>query len=691
MAVRHSRILFVASAAVALVVLGALAPPADAARTTETAALNDLAARVRARLDAQQGDLFRRLRARRDGPQGLLNADERLGLSFIDERGVPRFFLTHNLNAAGTVGTNRVWPGGSTGLNLTGSSTLLGELGEWDGAGVRTLHQEFDGRVTQMDTPAGFSSHSTHVAGTMVAQGQNGAAKGMSFEGRLAAYEWTDDTIEMAAAATGGMLVSNHSYGFAAGWLFNFDGSGRWFWFGDTTVSAVEDYGFGYYDQVAADWDQLAYDAPFYSIVKSAGNDRNDPGPAQPALHYVWDPTIEDWVPSMTVRDADGSPLGYDTIAWFGTAKNIITVGAVNDILGGWTQPSDVSLASFSAWGPTDDGRIKPDLVANGVNLFSCIATGLTSYGNTSGTSMSTPNLSGSLNLLVQHYEAEHGGQTPRSATMKAVMIQSASEAGPSPGPDYEAGWGLLNVPGAAAVITADDADIIQERTLADGAADAFTLVHPGGDLRVTIAWTDPPGTPAAPALDPSNPMLVNDLDLRVVLLSPVTEYLPWVLDPANPQQAATTGINSVDNVEQVFAAGAPAGTYTVVVRHKGTLVSGSQDYSIVGSGELPPGGVVGVPQPEGVIDFLGAYPNPFSQGTSIRFVLAAPADVELAVFDLHGRRLHVIERGPRGAGVHVVPWNGRDDRNARLTAGVYFLRIEAAGKNRVERLVLVD
>lgn len=57
-------------------------------------------------------------------------------------------------------------------------------------------------------------------------------------------------------------------------------------------------------------------------------------------------------------------------------------------------------MSSFSSWGPTDDGRIKPDIVADGVSVFSTTATHDSSYGYKSGTSMATPNAAGSLLLL---------------------------------------------------------------------------------------------------------------------------------------------------------------------------------------------------------------------------------------------------------------------------------------------------
>jgi len=79
--------------------------------------------------------------------------------------------------------------------------------------------------------------------------------------------------------------------------------------------------------------------------------------------------------------DACNGPAGissndaFGSIAWDANAKNILTVGAVEGIPGGYNRKEDVIMSSFSSWGPTDDGRIKPDLVADGVGVYSTNAS----------------------------------------------------------------------------------------------------------------------------------------------------------------------------------------------------------------------------------------------------------------------------------------------------------------------------
>ncbi|MBN1825518.1 MAG: S8 family serine peptidase [Candidatus Eisenbacteria bacterium] len=595
--------------AIAALLLGALALAPLASRAADPipemdpAALARIAGDYRDFLASHRPVRYVEMLTASAGAQAALNAEPNIALYFLDDRGHPAYLQTHNVDAAETVNTDEVHPGGGAGLSLTGSGTAAADLAVWDGGAVRTSHQEFGGRATQADGASSTSYHSTHVAGTMIAAGVVSDAKGMSYQANLSAYDWNDDGGEMATAAASGLNVSNHSYGYITGWYYS-SGSGDWYWYGDVTIDSTEDYRFGFYGEVAQAWDEIAFAAPRYLICKSAGNDRNDYGPGSGGGHYVWDPDTDDWIWSNEDRDWDGGSTGYDCVSWMGNAKNIMTVGAVEDIPGGWTDTSDVVMSSFSGWGPTDDGRIKPDICANGVGLYSCTDASNSSYASYSGTSMATPNASGSINLIFRYHESCLGA-TPLASTVKALVFQTANEAGPAPGPDYMFGWGLLNTEGAVEAIRADSTDPgrILEDALADAESDVYYLTADGTTpLRLTLVWTDPAAEPVADALDPTDPMLVNDLDLRVRRLGGSTHY-PWTLDPSSPSSAATTGDNDRDNAEQVYVNAPVAGTYEVTVSHKGTLDS-AQAYSLVSSEPLrtASGAVLGVPVPYGTI-----------------------------------------------------------------------------------------
>ena len=528
-------------------------------------------------------------------------------LRAIDSRGFPRYVtVVDNIISAATIRTNTLQPGGSSGLNLNGNpSNMKGRIGIWDEGVVRPTHVELVGRVVQEDVAQGdnvLSDHSTHVSGTMIASGVNPVAKGMSPGAlQLRAWDYNNDESEMFAAASGsnGMLVSNHSYADIAGWYQDASNNDRWEFFGypgDTV-----DIKFGQYDEDTQIWDSIAYNAPYYLICKAGGNNPGETGPAVGQDYWRLsssDPNNQNFVDAGARPSGISNNAGFNTIATYGCAKNILTLGAVNPIPGGYNQPSDVVQASFTSLGPTQDGRIKPDVVADGVDVLSSISTADNAYDIYSGTSMATPATTGSAFLLQQYYQQLHSGVFMYSATLRGLLIHTADEAGSNPGPDYTFGWGLIDLQKAAAVITADHTDTtqqIKQSSLTNGTKDSesFAVVASGKmPVSATICWTDPPGTPTSVPLSSHNYMdtvrkLVNDLDLRIKDNVTGKIYMPWILNPSNPGAAATKGDNVRDNVEKVELDDSliPGRSYTVTITHKGTLQRGTQAYSLIMSG----------------------------------------------------------------------------------------------------------
>ena len=514
-----------------------------------------------------------------------------ISLQGVDDLGMPLYLKTfNNTTASGTTKTNSLYVGGSLGLTLNGSSnSLIGKLGIWDGGSVLNDHQEFaGGRVEQKDSPSSVSQHATHVAGTMISKGVYDISRGMAWGlQKLHAYDFSSDIAEMAVASSNGMAVSNHSYGFIAGWNFNTTTSPtRWEWYG--AADATEDYKFGFYDNSTKDWDVICYNAPFYLPVKSAGNNRNENGPAVGDTYFGFNTGLTGALVSKGPRPSTlSNNNGYDIISTTGTAKNILTVGAINGLPFGASDPSQIRISSFSSWGPTDDGRIKPDLVGHGVGLLSTSNNDTKSYATLSGTSMSSPNVSGSLILLQEYYNQLNSGAFMRSATLKALAIATTDEAGTDLGPDYIYGWGLLNTERAATLIKLNGTkSLISERTLAQGEVYNLLVTTSGfGPLKVTICWTDPEGVPNATGIINNRaPKLVNDLDLKII--KNTDTFLPWKLNPETPAAAATKGDNIVDNVEQIEITDAvPGQSYIIRISHKGAITKGPQNYSIVASG----------------------------------------------------------------------------------------------------------
>ena len=482
--------------------------------------------------------------------------------------GEPQYYATFNLGAAHSTQASEMWTGGSTGLDIDGDGYT--QLGEWDGGKVRTSHQEFtdqgNSRVAPQDGGA-IADHATHVAGTLIAAGVKAQAKGMAFKAILKSWEWSNDESEMAAAAANGLEISNHSYGFLRGWYYNNTG---WHWAGSNSISPDEDYRFGFYNSDSRTLDNIAFNAPNYLIVRAAGNDRGE-GPSDAGNGKA---------------ERDGGADGYDCLGTEVVAKNILTVGAVKEVWP-YTGPESVKMSDFSCWGPADDGRIKPDVVAKGVDVYSSTSGSNTSYASFNGTSMASPNAAGTLALLQSYFQQSHAAGPMRAATLKGLVIHTTHEAGPDDGPDYMFGWGLIDAKKASEVITDDlGQDVIEELTLQNNDEYIRALTVPEGkDLKVTISWTDKPGNPANPQLDPIKAMLVNDLNLRIVGPDGNT-YYPWRLDRDNPSAAAVRdGKNSVDNVEVVSVENPEPGTYTIHIDHDGSLSGGSQAFSLIISG----------------------------------------------------------------------------------------------------------
>ena len=510
-----------------------------------------------------------------------------LSLQQINEIGEPLYIINHsNAQAAATTKTNQLYSGGSIGVSLSGKSdTMSGRLAVWDGGNALATHQEFGGRIKLQENLSSTDIHSTHVSGTMIASGVNANAKGMSFGADLKLWDYNNDNAEISDASvpkTGPpLLVSNHSYGYQSGWVYD-STKNKWQWWGEDKVSTFEDYKFGFYDTNAQNLDKIAFNAPYYLMVKSAGNSRDENGPEAGKYYFLKTSTKDSSNIARSKND------GYDIISTTGTAKNILTVGAAESMYTIPEKGSDVALASFSSWGPTDDGRIKPDIVGIGTDLLSTSNASTTSYTYLSGTSMASPQVSGSIFLLQQLYNRLNKNTFMRSATLKGLVLHSALDL-EAAGPDYKTGWGLLDMEKAANVITnASSSNLISEGTLANTALDKRSFVASGkGDLVATLSWTDPESTVfpiTTENLNNRKPKLVNDLDIKIT--DGTGKFLPFILDPAAPEKIAETGDNIRDNIEKIIIKGAvPGKSYELTISHKGTLKNDKQDFSLVVSG----------------------------------------------------------------------------------------------------------
>ena len=483
-------------------------------------------------------------------------------------------------------------------------------VGVWDAGSeskVRADHQEFTengfSRVVNMGSMAAYTNyddHATHVSGTIAAAGVLAAAEGMAPNAVVWAFDMNEDggLIPIYAASTANsptnLYVSNHSYGPDFGWAYN-SSEGRVEWTGPADTNAFH---FGMYTDTESTADDWAYKAPYHLAFFATGNSRTDSAETmQLSDGDTFYRTSDQETYTETIYHETNAPLGNDwwfdgmgTVCGGAVAKNILSVGAVDAaVINGMRVLAQSTMSSFSDWGPTDDGRIKPDLVADGVDMLSVGIASTNAYTVMSGTSMATPAACGASALLQQMYHDLYGSYM-RADTLKTLLLHTADDVD-APGPDYRTGWGLMDTAAAACMIQKqfDHATTLimtnQSLDATPGSSNTYTFTYSGvGPIKATISWIDPAATGQEGFGYNTNPVLVHDLDIR--LYSPDdTEYRPYILDPVIPTNYATTGDNFRDNVEQILVAQpSKAGTWTLVVAHKGTLTN-NQIYALALSG----------------------------------------------------------------------------------------------------------
>lgn len=461
----------------------------------------------------------------------LIDLTHVAGVAWIEPYSEPRLFneIARSAEAMNQDGVESV-------LGLYGQNQVVavGDTGLSTGD-VNTVHQDFEGRVIggttgPASTCGGWAdnfSHGTHVAGSVLGSGFHSGAD-------IPNQDYTGSNAGIAPEAE------------AFIWGFCNDFSG------------LPDDGYNDYYSVIYDEDPRA------RVNTNSWGFNTTPGSyntfTRETDRFVWDhpDMVLTYAASNDGVDADSDGvIDLGSIGVPASAKNIITVGASENFRmdGGYNPggpcstwggcwPSDFpadpinsdrlsddtgGMVAFSSRGPTNSGRLKPDVVAPGSNIVSArnesTGTGWGVYDEhyiyNGGTSMATPLVAGASAVVRDYFETEHGF-SPDANLVKAILINGAFDMTPgqygegatqnvTARPDNHQGWGRVDLVNS---LVYDDTRGLEyvDHTGLDTGEDFETTFYAGADapLRVTLVWTDYPGTEA------SDGALTNDLDLIV-------------------------------------------------------------------------------------------------------------------------------------------------------------------------------
>ena len=412
--------------------------------------------------------------------------------------------------------------------NLSGSNIAIGI---WESSNNNTIDAQVDDSRSELagriHIVDSYTTFSEHATKVALIIGSNTDEKAdLGMAPNVELYSYDSDDI-YTEIANSGVDISTNSWGHGKSWLGNY-----------TLFSSY------YFDNVIRKNNITCF--------KSAGNQNN------------------------------GS--AYNTITSPGTAKNIITVGATTGDLFN-------DIAYFSSFGPCDDGRLKPEIVAPGYRV---VLNGAGYYSSVQGTSYACPVASGSAALVLEEWKSTHPTEDMLPSTMKALLVHTANNDGN--GPTYRYGYGMLDTKEAVDLVELDIVEtttIVQDYSTFQSNGSYQTTHDIGvipdniGELKVTIAWSDKEGSNPNENYD-----LYNDLDLVVSKNDGTSNeyYYPWILDPNNEEDPATSSISStydpqshgdyLNPLEQVQIKNPVSGNYSIII--EGEIDSGPQYYSLI-------------------------------------------------------------------------------------------------------------
>jgi serine protease AprX len=323
-------------------------------------------------------------------------------------------------------------------------------------------------------------------------------------------------------------------------------------------------------------------------------------------------------------------------------ADSILAVGATD---------YEGILTYFSGCGPTADGRIKPDIVAQGDGVLWADATTDTSYGLADGTSLSTPLAAGTAALVLSAHPELTAMQVRNALINTAVHINDGTPQSASYPNNYY-GYGMADALDAALSC----GPVFSNRPL---------VVKTDSSYKIYIWIRQTPDV----ALDSVflHFKRASDADFQQAELFPTGRGNAYLV---------SLPLSSIDTTSSGYFTARDQGG----ADRQAPYAAPSEIFSLAVTSEplmdiLPNAGSRPI-----AYKLYQNYPNPFNGGTTITFDLPITAEVELAVFNILGQRVKTIFQGRVAPAQLSRQWDGRDELGHHVASGVYIARLTTPG-----------
>ncbi len=389
--------------------------------------------------------------------------------------------------------------------------------------------------------------------------------------------------------------------------------------------------------------------------------------------------------------------------AW---CKNIISGGGVRHY--NTATKADDCWCGGGSTGPATDGRVKPTFTHFYDNIRTVTCCGSTSYTSSfGGTSGATPIICGHVGLFFQMWSSGIFGNPVLSddvfanrahmTTAKAMLVNTADQY-PFVGTTQDLtrmhqGWGMPNVQNLYDL--RDEIFVIDEtEVLAPFETVSYPLTVASGtpELKITMAYADPPGNPAV-----QSQHRINDVTLKVI--SP-TGVIYWGNNGLLQTTVSTPGGSADDKntVENVFVLLPEAGDWTVEISADEVIQDShletpalDVDFALVASPvTMGTTGIESAAAPRGGLQMAILGLGPGLAGAQVSFDLQAATAVQLRIYDVQGRLVASVHEGRLPAGAQTLAWEGLDASDNPVGAGVYFARLTAGAQTATGKVLVV-